>query len=114
MTETTDIARSGIQIRNLYKIFGPHPERYIDAVKKGMTKEELNDRHNHVLGLQNISLDLEHGLIPLGIRNAQGHHLILELAGVPRTAVVDVASERPLVLLFPSNPILKGQVVAVH
>ena len=42
---------SGISIRNLYKIFGTNPEAYIDAVKGGMTKTELNEKHNHVLGL---------------------------------------------------------------
>jgi glycine betaine/proline transport system ATP-binding protein len=84
MTETTDIARSGIQIRNLYKIFGPHPERYIDAVKKGMTKEELNDRHNHVLGLQNISLDLEPGQISviMGLSGSGKSTLIRHINGL--------------------------------
>ena len=55
MTDTN----SDIHIENLYKIFGPHGERYIDAVKNGMTKTELNDVHNHVLGLKNINLTIQ-------------------------------------------------------
>ncbi|MDZ7603863.1 MAG: proline/glycine betaine ABC transporter ATP-binding protein, partial [Hoeflea sp.] len=47
----------GISIRNLYKIFGSNPDSYIDAVKAGMTKAELNEKHNHVLGLKDINID---------------------------------------------------------
>jgi len=51
----------GISIKNLYKIFGSRPEAYIDAVKGGMTKSELNDKHNHVLGLKDINIDMPGG-----------------------------------------------------
>ncbi|MCY0147741.1 glycine betaine/L-proline ABC transporter ATP-binding protein [Hoeflea sp. G2-23] len=54
-------AEIGISVRNLYKIFGPNPEAYIDAVKGGMTKTELNDKHNHVLGLKDINIDMPGG-----------------------------------------------------
>lgn len=52
---------SGISIRNLYKIFGSNPEAYIDAVKGGMTKTELNEKHNHVLGLKDINIEMPGG-----------------------------------------------------
>jgi glycine betaine/proline transport system ATP-binding protein len=51
----------GISIRNLYKIFGTDPQAYIDAVKGGMTKTELNEKHNHVLGLKDINIDMPGG-----------------------------------------------------
>ena len=51
----------GISVRNLYKIFGPNPDAYIDAVKDGMTKTELNDKHDHVLGLKDINIDMPGG-----------------------------------------------------
>ena len=51
----------GISVRNLYKIFGSNPEAYIDAVKGGMTKTELNEKHNHVLGLKDINIDMPGG-----------------------------------------------------
>jgi glycine betaine/proline transport system ATP-binding protein len=54
---------SGISVRNLYKIFGTNPEAYIDAVKGGMTKTELNDKHNHVLGLKDINIEMPGGRI---------------------------------------------------
>lgn len=53
----------GISVRNLYKIFGANPEAYIDAVKGGMTKAELNDKHNHVLGLKDINIEMPGGAI---------------------------------------------------
>ena len=53
----------GISIKNLYKIFGSNPEAYIDAVKGGMTKTELNEKHNHVLGLKDINIDMPGGSI---------------------------------------------------
>ncbi|MFJ4443399.1 glycine betaine/L-proline ABC transporter ATP-binding protein [Pseudomonas sp. NPDC089422] len=53
----------GIKIRNLYKIFGPHAAMHIDAVKQGMTKTELMERHGHVLGLRDINLEMPGGCI---------------------------------------------------
>jgi glycine betaine/proline transport system ATP-binding protein len=52
-----------IEIRNLYKIFGRHPEKYLQAVRSGMDKVELNDRHNHVLGVNNINITMPGGKI---------------------------------------------------
>ncbi len=52
---------TGISIRHLYKIFGPSPERFLDAVQGGMSKQELRDTHGHVLGLRDISIDMPAG-----------------------------------------------------
>ena len=52
-----------IEIRGLYKIFGPEPQNWVDAVRGGMTKAELNDRHRHVLGLKDINITVEGGTI---------------------------------------------------
>ena len=53
----------GIEIRNLYKIFGAKPQAYIDLVRAGMTKEELNRKHQHVLGLRDININMPAGSI---------------------------------------------------
>lgn len=55
--------QGGIEIRNLYKIFGPNPKAYIDAVRGGMSKEELNHKHQHVLGLRDINITMPAGSI---------------------------------------------------
>ncbi len=57
MSDTT------ISIRNLYKVFGPEPESALQYVYDGMSKEELNSKHGHVLGLSNINVDMNEGEI---------------------------------------------------
>jgi glycine betaine/proline transport system ATP-binding protein len=53
----------GIRIRNLYKIFGPNAASHIDAVRNGLTKAELNEKHGHVLGLRDINIEMPSGSI---------------------------------------------------
>ncbi len=60
---TDTVQDSGVEIRGLYKIFGKHPEQYMDAVKKGMSKQELQEEHGHVLGLKDINLSMKAGSI---------------------------------------------------
>jgi glycine betaine/proline transport system ATP-binding protein len=52
---------TSIQIRSLYKIFGPTPEKFLQPVRDGMSKEELRDSHGHVLGLRDINIDMPGG-----------------------------------------------------
>ncbi len=47
-----------IQIKNLYKIFGPNGTKQIEKVKNGVGKAELLADHGHVLGLENVSVDI--------------------------------------------------------
>ncbi len=51
----------GIEVKNLYKIFGRNPAQFVDAVKAGMTKTELNQKHGHVLGLRDINISMPAG-----------------------------------------------------
>jgi glycine betaine/proline transport system ATP-binding protein len=53
----------GIDIRNLYKIFGPNAVKHVAAVQAGMTKAELNERYGHVLGLRDINISIPSGCI---------------------------------------------------
>ena len=55
--------KTGISIRNLYKIFGTEPEACIDLVQNGLSKTELNEQHGHVLGLKDINIDMPEGCI---------------------------------------------------
>ena len=47
-----------IQIKNLCKIFGKNPKTAMEYVKDGVGKDELLEKHNHVLGLKDINLDI--------------------------------------------------------
>ncbi|QLF70494.1 glycine betaine/L-proline ABC transporter ATP-binding protein [Peteryoungia desertarenae] len=55
------MASHGIEIRNLYKIFGPNGQDYIELVKQGMSKSDLNEVHGHVLGLKDINVSMPAG-----------------------------------------------------
>jgi glycine betaine/proline transport system ATP-binding protein len=52
-----------VSIRHLYKIFGEDPEGVLGRVKDGMTKDELMAETNHVLGLNDINVDMREGEI---------------------------------------------------
>ncbi|WP_323775773.1 betaine/proline/choline family ABC transporter ATP-binding protein [Leisingera sp.] len=53
-----------IQIRNLYKIFGSNPKAVLPLVRdQGLGKPELLEQHQHVLGLRDISIDMQAGEI---------------------------------------------------
>ena len=52
-----------IKINNLFKIFGNNPDNALDLVKAGMGKDELLEKSNSVLGLNNINLNINKGEI---------------------------------------------------
>jgi len=52
------MSKTKIEIKNLYKIFGPKDKSYVKSVKDGLTKQKLLDDYNHVLGLDNINLSI--------------------------------------------------------
>ena len=47
-----------IKIDSLYKIFGKNPKEALEHVKLGVGKDELLEKHNHVLGLSDINIDI--------------------------------------------------------
>ncbi len=68
----------GIKIRHLYKIFGPDGARYVDAVKDGLSKAELNEKHGHVLGLRDINIEIPSG----------GIQVIMGLSGSGKSTLI--------------------------
>jgi len=52
-----------VRLRGLYKIFGPNHKDMMPYVKDGMGKPELLEAHGHVLGLQDINVDMQAGEI---------------------------------------------------
>jgi len=52
-----------ISIRNLYKIFGGQPQKAMEHVRAGMGKTDLLEQHRHVLGLQDINVEMQAGEI---------------------------------------------------
>jgi len=48
-----------IKIESLYKIFGTNPQMGLEHVKNGVGKDELLSKYSHVLGLQDINLNVQ-------------------------------------------------------
>lgn len=89
-----------ISIRNLYKIFGPTPDIALAHVRKGMGKAELLEKHNHVLGLQDINVDIHEGEITviMGLSGSGKSTLIRHLNRLiePTAGEVEVDGENVL------------------
>jgi glycine betaine/proline transport system ATP-binding protein len=60
---------SKIQIKELYKIFGPNPKKAIKLLKDGMSKDELLDKTKHAVGVGGVSFDVKEGeiLVVMGL-----------------------------------------------
>ena len=54
---------SKIEVKNIYKVFGSHPKKWLEAAQNGMSKEQLLAESGHTLGLRDISLSIEEGSI---------------------------------------------------
>lgn len=52
-----------ISVRNLYKVFGPAPDTVVPHLHDGICKTEVQDNFGHVLGLNNINVDMRGGEI---------------------------------------------------
>ncbi len=52
-----------IEIKNLYKIFGAHPEKAVDLLKNSKNKDEILFETKNVVGLNNVSLSIKSGEI---------------------------------------------------
>jgi glycine betaine/proline transport system ATP-binding protein len=70
------MASQSIEIRSLYKIFGPRAADYVEPVKAGMSKADLNAKHGHVLGLRDINITMPGGQITviMGLSGSGNRH----------------------------------------
>lgn len=54
---------SKIEVRKLYKIFGPEPGKALEKLKAGMSKEDLLQKMGHTVGVCDVSFSVEQGEI---------------------------------------------------
>lgn len=52
---------SKVSVRNLYKIFGEHPNRALKMLQEGKSKEEILQTTKSTVGVQNVSFDINAG-----------------------------------------------------
>jgi glycine betaine/proline transport system ATP-binding protein len=67
-----------IEIKNLYKIFGPNDKSMVDLVANGMSKQELLDQHKHVLGLRDVNIGI----------SANSINVIMGLSGSGKSTLI--------------------------
>ena len=72
------MSEAKIQIKNLYKIFGKNPKAAMEHVVNGVGKDELLEKHNHVLGLKDINLDI----------HAQSVQVVMGLSGSGKSTLI--------------------------
>jgi glycine betaine/proline transport system ATP-binding protein len=63
MSDTTVKPDLAIAMRGVTKIFGPDPEGALALLRAGKSKTEVQAETNHVVGLDNVSLDIAAGQI---------------------------------------------------
>ena len=52
-----------LEIKNLYKIFGEHPQRAFKYIEQGLSKEQILEKTGLSLGVKDASLAIEEGEI---------------------------------------------------
>lgn len=67
-----------VQVKNLYKIFGDRPDKVLPLVKDGMSKDDLLEQHNHVIGVHDVSLDIP----------AKGIQVVMGLSGSGKSTLI--------------------------
>ncbi len=50
---------SKIWCRNLWKVFGPHPDAIIDSASTGSTKEQILEETGHVIAVKDVSFEVK-------------------------------------------------------
>ena len=86
-----------IRVKGLYKVFGDDPKGAMAHVRAGVGKSELLERHGHVLGLQDIDVDMAAGrtTVVMGLSGSGKSTLIrhVNLLIEPTAGVVEIDGE---------------------
>ena len=48
-----------VEVRNLYKVFGSNPNRAVQLLEQGMSKQEIMEKTGHTIALQDVTLEVE-------------------------------------------------------
>jgi glycine betaine/proline transport system ATP-binding protein len=72
------VSKIQVEIKNLYKIFGANPLSVIDNVRDGASKQELLEKHDHVLGLKDVNVRIP----------ARGIQVIMGLSGSGKSTLI--------------------------
>jgi hypothetical protein len=72
-----------ISAKNVWKLFGPDPKRYLAKMKSGMDFNSIRD-DGYIAGVKDVSIDVSRGVVLSRIRaapSARLGHLTFECQG---------------------------------
>ncbi|MGJ8528862.1 quaternary amine ABC transporter ATP-binding protein [Maritalea sp.] len=67
-----------IKMRGVTKIFGPRPDEVLTALRSGASKDDLQAETGHVIGLNNVDLDVAQGQL----------HVVMGLSGSGKSTLI--------------------------
>ena len=81
-----------VRLNGLFKIFGPNGKDMVDRVREGMDKPTLLEKHKHVLGLQDINVDIQAGEVTviMGLSGSGKSTLIRHLNRLIEPTAVEI------------------------
>jgi glycine betaine/proline transport system ATP-binding protein len=100
-----------VRMRGLYKIFGARGKDVLHHVQGGMGKEELLALHGHVLGLNNINVDMQAGEITvvMGLSGSGKSTLIRHLNRLIEPTVGEIIVQGEDVMGLSENGLRKAR-----
>jgi glycine betaine/proline transport system ATP-binding protein len=98
-----------ISVRNLYKIFGDQPKAMVELVNSGVSKSDLLEKYQHVLGLNDINIEMMDGEITviMGLSGSGKSTLIRHLNRLIEPTAGEVILDGQDVLQLPEAELLE-------
>ncbi len=59
--DSTTLPPPVVSVKNLWKVFGPHPERTLQALTDGASKDDILAQTGHVVAVRNVSFSVQKG-----------------------------------------------------
>lgn len=72
------MSENAIEIKNITKIFGDNPDLVLDHLRQGRSKADVQAETGHVIGINDVSLNIEQGHI----------HVVMGLSGSGKSTLI--------------------------
>lgn len=98
-----------IEIRNLYKVFGSHPQKAIELLKKNKSKDEILAETKSVIGLNDVSMSIKAGeiFVVMGLSGSGKSTLVRCINGLIEPTVGQVLIDGEDITQMPRKELLQ-------